>query len=326
MAKFTGRLVEIGIGKETTRGVGVDASFWLPKTAITFDDKVAKALVTGSYGNITDAAITGQVVSKWAEGNIEGELNANSFGLLLLALVGTVSTSNDTPETGVHTHDYTLQNDVQHDSLTIHVKDPIGAMRFRMAMINSITIDITLGEYVTYTANFISKVHQDEASPTVSYSIDHRFVHPDLTFKVANSVSGLSGASKISLRSLSLTIEKNVERLEVLGSIEPEDIVNKGIRITGSLELNYEDRTWRDYMLDGSTKAMQIKLESSKVIGSSSHPTLEIVFPKVHFSEWEPARGLGDIATQTINFDVFYDLANTRLWSTLQLINTQSSY
>jgi len=322
MSLFTGRLVEIGIGKETSRGVGVAADYWIPKTTLSFDDKVTKALVAGSYGHITDAAMTAQVVSKWAEGNIEGELNANSFGLLLLALVGSESYSS--PETGVGKHDYSLSNSVQHQSLTIHVNDPIGAMRFRMAMINSLEISVALGEYVRYRANFISKVHQDEGSQSPSYSVDHRFTHPNLTFKVADSVGDLSSASKISVKDLTLTIEKEVEKIEVLGTLEPEDIVNKTIRIKGSLELNYEDRTWRDYMLNGNIKAMQIKLVGKK-IGATQYATLDFQFPKVHFFEWEPTRELGDIATQSINFEVMFDLSNERLWSTLQLINTVTS-
>lgn len=325
MSLFTGRLVEVGIGKESPRGTGVAAAYWMSKTAITFDDKVNKALVVGSYGNITDAAMTGQVVSKWSEGNIEGEINANSFGLLLLALVGT-DTPTGPAETEVYTHVYTLQNDVQHDSLTIHVKDPIGSLRFRLAMINSLSINVALGEFAKYAANFLSKFHQDEATPAVTYAIDTRFTHPDLTFKVAANVDAIAAASNISVKSLSLSIEKTVERVDVLGTLEPEDIVNKGIKISGSVELNYEDRTWRNYMLDGSVKAMQIKLTASKIIGTTLHPILDLQFPKVHFFGWEPARGLGDIVSQTINFEIMYDLSNSRLWSVMQLINTVASY
>ena len=101
------------------------------------------------------------------------------------------------------------------------------------------------------------------------------------------------------------------------------------MRISGTLELNYEDNTWRDYMLDGNVKAMQIKLEASKVtIGTTTHPKLEMVFPKVHFHTWEPARGLDDIVSQSINFEVLLDISTSpvRMWSTMQLINTTASY
>ncbi|MHA1225121.1 MAG: phage tail tube protein [Candidatus Hodarchaeales archaeon] len=327
MSVFTGRRVSVGIGKETSRGTGVAASHWLPKTAITFDDKVNKDFVVGSYGSIA-APLSAYVVGRWAEGNIEGEININSFGLLLLALFGTVSTSADTPESGVYTHNYTFQDDNACDSLTIHVSDPVGDMRFELAMINSMTININPGEIVKFSANFISKYHKDTSS-TPSWSKDYHFIAPDLTFKVANNVSGLSAASKISVKSLSITFEKLVERIETLGSFDPEDIVNKGMKINGTIELNYEDRTWRDYMLNGNVRAMQIELESKNLtIGTTTKPKFDMVFPKVHFHTWEPTRELDEVATQTINFEVLLDISTSpvRLWSTMQLINTQSSY
>lgn len=324
MSKFTGRLYEVGIGKETSRGTGVAPDFWIPKTSLSFDDKISKALTAGSYGHISDAPFTGQIVSKWAEGDIEGEVNANSFGLILLALCGTVNT--DGPTDSAYTHSYTIENDVDPDSLSIQTHDPIGDLRFRLAMINSLSMEVTLGEMVKFTANFISKVHQDIGTASPSYSRDHRFVSKDLTLKVADDVGSLSAASKLSVKNLTIEFARNVERIDILGTPEPEDILSKGFRITGTIELNYEDRTWRDYMVDGSVKAMQIKLESSKTIGATAVPTLDIQFPKVHFEEWEPALGLDDISSQSINFDVMFDLANTRLWSTFDLINTQASY
>lgn len=324
MPLFTGRRVEVGVGKESTRGTPIAVAKWLPKTDITFDDKIEKANVAGSYGNITDSFMTGQVTQRYAEGDIEGELNANSFGYFLYALCGTISTSGPTDD--AYTHDFTLQNDNQHDTLTVYVKDPIGTMRYAMAMLNSLSIDISANELVTYTANFISKYHQTATDESPTYEIDHRFVAPNLTFKVADAIDDLGDAASICVKNLSLTFEKNVERLDCITTLEPEDILNKGLKITGTLELNYEDRTWRDYMLNGSVKAMQIDLVGSKLIGATTYPELDIVFPKVHFESWEPARGLDDVASQTLDFDVYFDLSNTRLWSTFQLVNTQTSY
>ena len=213
MALFTGRRVSVGIGRETTRGTGVSASFWMPKTGITFADKVSKDTILGSYGSIA-APLTAYVTGRWAEGDIEGEININSFGLLLYALFGALSTNSDNPETGVHTHNYTLQDDNQCDSLTIYVADPIEDKMFELAMLNSMTIDVALGEIVKFSTNFVSKYHKT-TSATPSWTKDYHFVAPDLTFKVADSISDLSSASKISLKSLSITFDKLVERIEL---------------------------------------------------------------------------------------------------------------
>jgi len=328
MSIFTGRKVDVGIGRETDRGTGVAAAYWIPKTDISFDDKISKALVAGSYGNISHAPMTTALVGKWAEGDISGELNINSFGLLLYAVLGLDTPSTDDPEANVNTHAYTMADNNQNPSLTIEASDPIGDMRFRLAMINMLSMEVALGEFVTYTANFIAKASQDSSS-TVSYSSDVRFTSRDLTFKVANSIGEIAAATAVSVRSLTLEIEKVAEKLEVLGTFEPEDIVNKGLAITGSIELTYEDRTWRDYMANDSTKAMQIQLESkTETIGTTTKPKLNFIFPKVHFHTWESARGLDDIATQTLNFQVLLDIKSDpkRLWSTADLINTIAAY
>ena len=327
MAKFTGRRVSVGIAKEATHGgAAVAAQYWIPRTAITFDDRVRKALVAGSYGNISDAPMTAYVVHKYGEGNLEGEININSFGLLLLAVLGTEVASAGSPEVGVNTHNYTLLNTNQHPSLTIHVSDPIGNVQFRLAMINSLTIEVTPGEIVRYTANFVSR-GSGVSSETVTWVTDTRFTSPNLTFKVGTNKDTVLVGTAIKLRSLTLEIAKNVEQLEVLGSFGPEDILNKGLRISGSLELTYEDRTWRDYMLNGTARAMWIKLESTKNISANYKAKLEFVFPKIHFDAWESLRGLDDISSQTINFEVMLDISTdpARLWSTCQIYNTAAS-
>jgi len=328
MSLYTGRRQEVGFAKEAVRGTGTDpATFWVPKTNVTFDDKINKSLVAGSYGNITDAAMTGYVSQKWAEGDIEGELNVNSFGLLLLALTGAESAGADVGG-GVYDHTYTLANDNQHQSLTIWRKDPDESVWFRRAMINNLTIDVSLGEIVKYTANFMSRVSQIKGEPSPTYSIDNRFIGRDLTLKLASSWDAdWSAQSAISVKSFNIEFSKNVSNISVLNTLEPEDIVNKGFKINGSLELNYEDKTWRDYMLNNTTRAMSIVLEGAKTIGDSSHPSLTMIFPKVYFDSWEPSNSLDDITSQTINFDIYYDLANTRLWSSFILRNgTSGSY
>jgi len=327
MTVFSGRRVAVGIGKEATRGGGIAATYWLPHTSIGFSDKINRDVVEGSYGSIA-APLTAYVTGKYAEGNIEGEINVNSFGLILLAVFGTDSPTADTPEVGVHTHVYTLQDDNQCDSLAIQVDDPIGDLMFKLTMLNSLTIDISTGEVVTFSSNFMSKAHTDSSS-TPSWAKDHHFTSAHLTFKVANNTGLLAAATAISIKNLSISFEKNVQRIDVLGTFEPEDIVNTTMRISGSLELNYENRTWRDYMLNGTIKAMQIELESDRIsIGAATKPKLDMVFPKVQFHSWEPARGVDDVASQSLNFDIFLDISTgtNRLWSTMNLINTVTSY
>lgn len=323
MSLFTGRRVNIGWAKETpARGTGMadTTALWSPHTTLSFDDKTKSAFVENSACHIIDAAMTGFVTDRFAEGDIEGQINIDSFGLLLLATLGGETYS--LAEATVGKHAYTYGDTNQHPSLTIWMSDPIGSMRFRLAMLNSLSIEVTPGEIVKYTASFISKVHQDMATATTAPVTDHQFISTDLTFKVADSLGGLVAATAINLKKLTLVIEKNTEKLETLGTLDPTDIVNKGLKITGTLELNYEDRTWKNYMLSGQARSMLIDLQGSKLLGATLYPRLYITFDKVWFDAWETSRGLNDISSQTIKFTVFYNLNDNRMWEDFYLQNT----
>ena len=81
-----------------------------------------------------------------------------------------------------------------------------------------------------------------------------------------------------------------------------------------------QDDTYRNYMLNGTYRAMEIKLNG----GANS--VLDLVFPRVDFSQWEPDYTLNEIAQQSVQFKANYDQANALdIISTCTLTNTQAS-
>lgn len=325
MSKFIGRLTEIGFAKESTRGTfpgSVD--YWLPKLGFTFDNKVNLTKSGESLGSIAGET-TGFITEAWAEGEIEAEVRDKSFGLILLAAFGGISSAVE--ETTAYKHTFSLQNDNQHDSLSIVYKDPDNTLVFRRGMLNSLTIRVALGEIVTFTAGFQSHQSENWTTITPSYVSENKFTSKHLSFKVADSLAGLDAASKVSLKELELTIEKNLIRDNKLGSLEPSDILNTVFRITGRIMLNYEDKTFRNYALDGKVKAVRIELKNNdRTIGATSNPTFRIDFKKVIFEEWEVDKSLDDIVTQSLNFTAYYDTATSKIFDDCYLINEVTSY
>jgi len=318
--------MEVGIGKETTRGTALTPTYWMPKTSFTFDNKITQARSGESFGSIAQV-LTAYVTERWAEGDLEGEIRDKSLGLLLLALFGDDTTCSSAAFSGATKHTYTLLNTNQHKSLSIGYVDPIGQLMFALAMINTFTINVTLGEIVTFAANILSKASAEWGGLTPSYVYETRFTHKHLNFYVAPATTDLGDSSyKVNLKALTLTVEKNIERDNILGSLDQEDNLNKQININGSLTLNYEDRTWRDRMLNGNIHAMRIELLNSDRVIGTTNPAFRIDFPKVIFDTWEKAGGLEDIAQQTINFTVYYDLTNSRLWSDCYVVNEIPTY
>jgi len=323
MSKFIGKLNSIGIGKEASRGGGVVSSYWLNCRSFDFYDKADKARSTAGLGGIWDSNQS-IVTFKRAEGSMEVEIGDKSFGLLLLSTLGTVSSA--VKETTAYNHTFSLQNDNTHDSLAINTTDPIGDLQFRLAMIEKLVLTFTPDDLVTASIDFKSK-HSASSSATAAYVAENKFVGRHLTFKIAALTGNLAAASATKLKKLTLTIEKNTAFDNVLGSVTADEILNQNFRITGELELNYEDRTSANYMLDGDYKAVRIDLINSDVtIGGSSNPEFKLDLSRVDFEAWTPSLPNDEIVTQTITFSGLYDYTNGNVINSCVLTNEAVSY
>lgn len=318
MSKFVGRRGELAVGIEGTRGVVASTLFPLPRTTISFDDRANYALEEQGLGKIADSD-SNHLVSKHADGEIEAELYDKVAGVILTSLFGASPTSSGS---NPYTHEYTLSNTNQHKSISLLYQDPDLAKMFRLGVVNSVSIVVEPNATVQWTVGFMSKGAQDWTSQTLNYtSLGAKWLHQHLQTKLAANVGAIAAASVISLKRLELNINANASHDFILGTVEPEDVLNQQFSVEGTLELNHEADTYRDLMLDNTYRAMEIKLNG----GANSSLTLQ--FPRVSFSEWEQDRTLNEIVTESINFKAHYDAANALdIISTATLINTQTSY
>ncbi len=295
MSKFIGRQQEVGLGRETSRGTVVAPSFWVPKSNFKIEDKALKAKFNGSYGVLAggdDALVT----QKWSEGDLEMNLTDKTLGLLMYALFGA---STPASFNSAYKHTNTIQNSVQATTLSLLMHDPIGSvdLAYAMAMINSFEIDVALGELVSIKVNFIGKSHKDVTPTSRTYTAENKFAHNHLSFKIAANTGALAAASKINLQSLKLKVERMVIRENALGTVQPVDVLARGFKISGTVKLTYEDRTYRDYMMNGTKKAMRINLVNGDVTIGTTNPA----FP-------------------------LYDVANSVLISDAYVVNSTASY
>lgn len=328
MTLWIGRRQSLGIGIEATRGTPVPVSYWVNVMSFTFADKPQRALSEASYGGIWGGDQAPMVLTN-AEGEFQIEIGDASFGALLKALFGTVVTTGPT-ETTVYTHEFSLLNSNQHPSLTLRTIDPIGNQMFKMAMINKFTLNIEKDKIISATVSFISMGSSSSAGEVASYVVEKKFVGRELTFKVASVVGDLAAASKVPLKSLTLNIEKNAEAQATLGTVQPEDIINKRFNITGDIELNYEDNTWKDYITASGYKAIRIALTHDDVITGSSGSTKyswTLDLSKCTIEGWEPNFAMDDVVTQKLSFTALYDAGVlNNVVNACTLINATASY
>jgi hypothetical protein len=328
MAKFIGRQQELGIGRESSRGTIVAPTQWVPKVNFSVEDKVSKSRFAGNYGRIYDGD-DALVSEKYAQGDLEMEAQDNTLAMLLYAVFGSLTTSSFN---SVYKHTLAIAQSVQHQSLSLHMNDPIGAVNsktlaYGRAMIDSFELASKQGDFVMLKAGFIASPHKDWTPQTPTHTAQNKFISKHVQVKIAAATGNLDAASKINVQELTLTIKKNVMRENSLGTVQPVDILNRKIEISGKLKLTYEDRTYRDYMMNGTTKAMRISLVNGDVTIGTTNPTLQLDLSKVDFDQWAPANPNDDLATQDIMFNALYDVTNDVLIGANSfVVNGTSSY
>lgn len=324
MTKFIGRLADIGIAKETTRGtVETTATFWLPKMSFSYDDQIEQHVDESSIGVIEDSA-DAVVVGKFASGEFEGKIGDKSIGLLLLATLGSVSTTGPS-QTSVYTHTFSVQEDAQSDSISIFLDDPNQDYKYALGMIDSAEFDFSLGQYAKIMASFRSKVGAT-ATLSPSYSAENNFLPQHGVFKYADEGGDLGAGTEVNLRSAKISISKNVEDDRKLGSLDPVDILNKQLSVEGSLELVFDAVTLKTFMLADTAKAVRIQFTNTDVtLGASLNPKITIDLAKVKFSDFTKNYGNDDIVTATVNFKGLYSISGSKM-ITAELVNLQASY
>ena len=316
MAKIIGGRANIAIARETTRGEGLKTNmYWLPWTAFDFDDKVEKYISTEALGVIDESAEQ-YVTEKWGEGKIEGEVRDKSFGLLLYAALGTWTPAANG---AAFNHTFTVAQTNQHTSLSIWVDDPNSDYMFELAMMDNLELTIETGKLATFSAGFVSRPSQTTSMTAginlvpakTTLASENKFIASNASIKLANQRDNLDPTSEINVQSLKITITKNLLRKHILGSAQPDDIINQTVAVEGTFTLPYQDKIYKDYDLDNTYKAMEIKLENRAVdLGGGIYPTIVITLPRVGFMNWTPNRPKGELYEQTIGFRAFREVSS----------------
>lgn len=325
MGRIIGRLVTLGLGRETTRGTSVAPTYWIPVTEMEYDDKVNYIKNDSGMARIEEVNDS-QINEEWAEGSYSGKIYDKSVGMELVGVFGQVPTSVQRTSTGVYDHTYALLNTNAHASLTVGYKEANDDLRYTMGMIDTWSMEAVHDNFVRRSVTIKSK-KQASSSNTVSITDENEFIPKHISLKLASALAGLDAASAIEIISFNMEISKNVEPLYVMGSTEPDDIANKTFTVTGSFELYYEDQTVRDYVLAATKRAMRIEMLSTTIIGTSGTHTPALRFDMGKVSMEENSRKLdnNEFVTNTVNFEAQFSIADSTS-ITARLTNAVVSY
>ena len=329
MSKGIGRLIQFGIAKETVRGTPeTTATYWIPFSEFDLNEKFTLINDEQSRGIIEDA-VGQSKVKEWSEGSVKAPIGDKHFALILNAILGSLSTGANTDPSGtVKDHTITVAQSSQHQTLSLFIDDPLAAQDYKHGngAISSLEINYELNKYLEYALNIKAKKGLT-ATLTPSATTENRFLPQHVVFKLASTYAGLSAASAMNIRSLSLKIEQNIEDDDVLGSVAPGDFLNKQFVITGTLEALWQNETdYKQAALATTAKAMRIDLKNTDVtIGTAANPEIRIDLAKVIFKEITRQVKINDLVRQTLSFKATYSISDTLMVSAL-VTNLVTSY
>jgi len=323
MTVYTGRDIKVGIARESSgRGTPVAATYYIPRNDFSFEDKANVVIDEQGYGVIEDS-VDEKITSKWAEGDLGGLVRSKAIGLLLYNALGSSSPTgaSGSPSAGLYTHTITVSQSHEHPSITITVDDPTeGDRTFALAMLNTLEISAERNEFVTFSANMMAK-SSTPSTATPSYVSETSFISPDVTAKFKPTLSGIGGKTNTVLKSATITIEKELEKDDVLGKIDPENFLNKTLRVSIEMTKNYENTTFKDMYMTSSPTAMRLGIVSS----SGSPIGLTVDLNQVKITEWATEKGLDDLITETFTAKANFKLADSQMIKAL-LVNDVASY
>lgn len=323
MAEIIGREIEVGVAIEATRGTAITtATKWFRKAVANVVERATHVVDDTTRGKLED--VEGRrVVTKYIEGEVSGPVHADLFGYFLSNLYGVVVSTNVSGS--IYSHVFNLGQNIQHPSLTLFAKDgAVQQLVFDNAMISTLELSASIEDYVRYNATFIAAEATDNAD-TPSYDTEYDFIARDITIKMADTSGGLSAATAIKAKDITITWDQGAIRDHVVGSYTPDDIYNSKMMIEGQFTLNFDSETYKDLYLGNSAKYMQITIEGEADLGSGNHPTITILLNKVMLMDWNRAGGADELVTQPISFKAFYNATDGKA-SQVTLKNLTAEY
>lgn len=323
MAEIIGRQIQVGIGVETTRGTAVTtADKWVKKVTANIVPRTEKIVDDTTRGVLEDSQ-GARVVRQWFEGELAGVLHADVFGYLLYNLYGTVSSSNVAGS--VYSHDFSLQQSIEHPTLSFFRKDgTVNQDVFGGGMISTLEVSASTDDFVRFTANVMAKTGATN-SDTPSYDTEYDFIARDITVKIASSEAGLSGATAVPLKTLSIRYDVGAIPDYVFGAKTPADIYNAMMGIEIEFTKNYEDTTYEDLYNADTYRYMQVTIEGEADLGSSNYPTIDWIFNRVQVQDWNRSGDANSLVEETVVLKSFYNGTDGEQ-STVTLQNLTAQY
>lgn len=316
-----------GLGKESSFGGGATPTSYFPAESVKMRPLMEFLERMGMRGRI-ESHHDKDIIAKSSELSFEGDFYDSESGHLLMAAFGSVSTGADTPESGVHTHTFTVKNDQVPRSYQMEKgSGPSSAAYIRAlgCVLNSLELDVVEKSRLRYNCGWMGKFPDDTEDGTAAYTEGNVFMSYHVSFQHGADLTAAASADATPFKQVKVNINKNA-LVQFLNSLEPSKIPNGKFECLGEITTLFEDATLYDLFKAGTKQAVIITITNTNVtIGAASNPKLTLQFPKCTLEEMDSGDDLDDVNTQKYAFVPEYDDSEGFMAKAI-LINTKTGY
>jgi len=313
----------VGLGKESSRGVAVDPTRFIavaPDTEFEYKlNLLEDELVRGIFEKFPPSPGT-----KEGSGRLAGiEVTSENCGELFLSLLGKVVTDqpDDVNAPNVYRHIFTRSPlDIRMPSYTFHIYRGLGAKRYPLSVVKSITLNGAVDGKLTLEAEVLFKTEEasDFDFSTVSWEDPKPFMfyHTKVYF---------DDVLDENVKDWSITIDNgSVVQRALIGSQDIKDIVTFAkLLVNGTMNIYFESEAQRNKFLSNSAVSLKIELIGSELEGGINRK-LVITLPEIHYTAF-PFGDLDGLLGASVSFNAYYKLTAGKTIE-IELVNMVSSY
>lgn len=321
MATNVGRKGWLGIANESTQGVPVSPTDYLPFTANTLHgmqqpiaDTTARGVRDQQYGSV--------VGKKWSEGDIDFHLDPSISGYFLGAAFGTNTQS--AVGGGVFSHTLSRNNSNQPQALTLTNSRVVDQEYYRGCVVDALEVKAQ-DQWIEAKATIKGFFPQTSVSGTGTTASGTLFTWANYTVQFGSTVSAITGSTApTKMSDFSFKISNNVEPTFRSGANEPATIDIKDFNVAGNYTIFFENTTDKNNYYNLTKNAM-VFTATGNGIGGGNNESLILNFYQIRWDAFTLETGIDAFYAEKVNYIAEYNSTNSKtIDGTLQ--NRNSNY
>lgn len=320
MSLNIGRKGWIGIGTESSPGVPVAISDYVPFTELTLKPMHEPIPNEAAYG-VREKTFDASLGKKWSEGDVTINCDSDDVGFFLIGALGT-----DTPANvagSVYDHVITRNNSNTPQTYTVTMDRGVDRQYYRSVAVKSLEFSVS-DALVEAKASLLGKFPITTTSGSLTTASGGLYSFGDAQFAFGATVAAAGSATNLKPHDMKLKIENNTTAVFRHGSYEPDTINHGEFEATAEGSIYFETTTERDAYYNLTKQAASFKL-TGQGLGGGYTSSLEFRMYRTHYESFELETGLSDFFAEKFTIRCDYDNANSKSIDAV-LRNVRASY